>query len=118
MKEEQLSVKDIQSQHASRLKKLEKAPLEQQQSLFDIPNRNQFFTGRTDILNSINTQLKSSTKTITISGLGGVGKTSIALEMCWRMKESFPGGVYWLTADTRGGDNALIHFLSVQLAHF
>ena len=44
---------------------------------------------------------------LAISGLGGVGKTSRALESVWDIQEKFPGGIYWLTADSDIGYNTL-----------
>ena len=107
LKEDHLMVKNIQIQHSSRLDKLENITLQPEKYFYDIPHRNQYFTGRADVIKSVTEQLKSTKNTLVISGLGGVGKTSLALEICWDMKEDFPGGVYWLTADTHGGDNTL-----------
>ncbi len=34
-------------------------------------------------------------------GLGGVGKTALALEFAWRSLGNYPGGVYWIEAEGR-----------------
>ena len=46
-------------------------------------------------------------KILTISGLGGVGKTSLALQFAHQEQvlEVYPGGVYWITADTEKSEN-------------
>ena len=35
----------------------------------------------------------------TICGLGGCGKTSLAIEFAWRYKHRFPGGVFWVNGE-------------------
>ena len=36
----------------------------------------------------------------TICGLGGCGKTSLAIEFAWRYKHRFPGGVFWVNGES------------------
>ena len=36
----------------------------------------------------------------TICGLGGCGKTSLAIEFAWRCKHRFPGGVFWVNGES------------------
>ncbi len=57
--------------------------------IWNVPyRRNPFFTGREEILAHLYTALRSSkaaalTQTQAISGLGGIGKTQIAVEYAW-----------------------------------
>ena len=67
--------------------------------------RNSFFTGRSAILEHVHTQLQT-TNTATaltqhpqaISGLGGIGKTQIALEYAYRYASEYQA-VFWANAD-------------------
>ena len=54
-----------------------------------------------------------------VCGLGGVGKTSNTLQSAWDSQNIFPGGIYWLTADTgpKNGDAAIKDSLFGLLTH-
>jgi WD40 repeat protein len=41
---------------------------------------------------------KAGIKTAGMYGTGGIGKTQLAVEFCYRYRFYFPGGVYWLNA--------------------
>jgi 3',5'-cyclic AMP phosphodiesterase CpdA len=45
--------------------------------------------------------------TAAFSGIGGVGKTQLAVEYAWEYQENYPGGVYWFTADQDLGPQIL-----------
>ena len=67
--------------------------------------RNPFFTGREVILSDLYTMLRNGktaalTQPRAISGLGGVGKTQIAIEYAYRYRD-FYQAIFWLTASTR-----------------
>ncbi len=63
--------------------------------IWSVPyRRNPFFTGREEILAHLNAVLRSSrtaalTQPQAISGLGGVGKTQIALEYAYRYRDDY-----------------------------
>lgn len=66
--------------------------------------RNPFFTGREDLLERLHAQLQSAQKAAlsqpqAINGLGGVGKTQLALEYAYRYRQEYQA-VFWARADT------------------
>lgn len=86
--------------------------------MFHGPARNSSFTGRVQVLDKLRKALHpdlvtaglsgrttdggpcvASCKCAGVSGLGGIGKTSVAIEYAWLNKVFYPGGCYWLSAD-------------------
>ena len=74
------------------------------------PSRLPSFTGRTTALSwleknlvlesSVQSGAKTSCCTKMICGLGGCGKTSLAVEFAWIYKRRFPGGVFWINGES------------------
>ena len=69
------------------------------------PCRLPTFTGRKSALKWLESNLvtgsgRTSPCTKTICGLGGCGKTSLAVEFAWRFKNDFPGGVFWINGES------------------
>ena len=94
---------------------LEKGQATQEQNdseddaLCTAPSRLPLFTGRKSaldwleknlILESVEANPGTSCCTKTVCGLGGCGKTSLAVEFAWRHKNSFPGGVFWINGES------------------
>jgi tetratricopeptide (TPR) repeat protein/DNA-binding XRE family transcriptional regulator len=73
-------------------------------SLHNLPSsRNPYFTGREEILQQLHQQLAPSRRLAisqAISGLGGVGKTQVALEYVYRHQRDYQH-VLWARADSR-----------------
>jgi tetratricopeptide (TPR) repeat protein/transcriptional regulator with XRE-family HTH domain len=67
--------------------------------------RNPFFTGREDLLHTLHEQLNREhtmalTQSLAVSGLGGIGKTQIALEYAYHYCQNYQF-VFWLSAASR-----------------
>jgi hypothetical protein len=72
--------------------------------LWNVPyKRNPFFTARDALLlslhNTFTSEREGSIVTQAISGLGGIGKTQIALEYAYRYRDEYYA-IFWLTGDT------------------
>lgn len=71
-----------------------------------VPYRqNAFFTGREQLLNDLHTRFMKDRSTVltrgqAITGLGGIGKTQIAMEYAYRYREEYRF-VLWVSAATR-----------------
>ncbi|MBO0796253.1 MAG: helix-turn-helix transcriptional regulator, partial [Ktedonobacteraceae bacterium] len=74
--------------------------------LWSVPHpRNPFFTGRDELLQSLHKQLHRErtlalSQSWAISGLGGIGKTQIALEYAYRYRQDYRS-VFWTSAATQ-----------------
>ena len=61
--------------------------------------RTHYFTGRDALLTSLRAQLAEK-GCAGLSGLGGSGKSQTALEYARRFRDEYPGGVFWINAET------------------
>ena len=64
--------------------------------------RNPQFVGRERDLDGLHAALQDGAavgiRPVGLTGLGGIGKTQLAVEYCYRYREAYPGGVFWLNA--------------------
>lgn len=54
------------------------------------------FVGRTDLLDEIGAKLRASEHAVTLWGLGGTGKTALAIEVTRKFRERYAGGIWWV----------------------
>ena len=91
---------------------------------FQAPNRNQYFSGREHELRALEDAFDiagSSTpcnKVIGICGLGGCGKTTLAVEYSWRCRHFYTGGVFWVSAESETFFRNTITELAFKLGTF
>ncbi|WP_416211479.1 FxSxx-COOH system tetratricopeptide repeat protein, partial [Frankia sp. Cas3] len=67
-----------------------------------VPARNLFFTGRESLLARLNDQFSGESSSVAVSalqGLGGAGKTQLAVEYVWRSADRY-SMVWWIDAET------------------
>jgi tetratricopeptide (TPR) repeat protein len=85
---------------------------------WNVPPRNFTFSGREDVLRIVEEQL-DGTGRVMVSGLGGVGKTQLAIEVARRVRDRY-SAVLWVSADTpeslRSGYEALASVLELASA--
>ncbi|KAI9858313.1 MAG: hypothetical protein M1813_007588 [Trichoglossum hirsutum] len=63
-------------------------------------DRDPQFVGREDIITDINHKLEIKRR-VALAGIGGVGKSQIAIEYCYRFKAENPSGnIFWVHAST------------------
>lgn len=75
----------------------------QRKAHFHVPfERDGDFVGREEILSQINLKFETQRR-VALDGIGGVGKSQIAIEYCWRFKEAHPEThVFWVHAGSVG----------------
>ncbi|WP_043621619.1 FxSxx-COOH system tetratricopeptide repeat protein [Nonomuraea candida] len=85
--------------------------------MWKIPPRNKNFTGRKELLDKLRTGVKDHVKAVvphTLHGLGGVGKTQMAIEFAYRFRDSYDV-VWWIPADQPGLVRATLAQLAPKL---
>jgi hypothetical protein len=84
---------------------------------WNVPNRNEYFTGREEILAELATRLedgRAAALTQAIVGLGGVGKSQTAIEYCHRHRSAYETGVFWV--DASSAEALVAHYAEVAQA--
>ena len=84
----------------------------------NIPNRGSHnFVGREDELVEIHTLLQenNSLAISAVSGMGGVGKTELAIQYAQRYDNYYPGGICWLNARGTSLAAEILQFIQLQM---
>jgi MinD-like ATPase involved in chromosome partitioning or flagellar assembly len=87
-------------------------------AVWNVPTRNAAFTGRNEALEKLREQLSGSNKVVVLPvalyGLGGVGKTQVALEYAHRYMADYDI-VWWISAEQRDLINPALADLAGKL---
>jgi hypothetical protein len=70
----------------------------------NLGDRSQQFVGREEVMNELHQQLQQTGR-VYLQGMGGLGKTELALQYAWQHYEqgTYPAGICWLGAITTSG---------------
>jgi MinD-like ATPase involved in chromosome partitioning or flagellar assembly len=86
--------------------------------VWNVPTRNAAFTGRNAVLEELRDQLTGTSKAVVLPqalyGLGGVGKTQVALEYAHRYMANYDV-VWWISAEQRDMVNPALAALAGRL---
>ena len=73
------------------------------QVVFDAPDQSKWFTGREKEAKSLERCLpfgeSKGLRMAAICGLGGCGKTTLAVQFAWKYKHKYEGGVFWISME-------------------
>ena len=116
------ALKKEQSQLDSRVEALEKGSSKTTNAkIFQVPSRNRCFCGRDRELEAIVTKLKNTPNGCihsAICGLGGVGKTSLAVEFLWQNDKEYPGGIFWISGENNNHFQRSVGEMARQIGTF
>ena len=95
--------------HDERMNELSRFSTKEEEKIpyvFTAPLRNRYFAGREKEIQELKSILKveetlneRKVRVAAVCGLGGIGKTSLVSEYAHQMKDFYPGGVYWFSAE-------------------
>ena len=117
------ALKIEQTRLDSRVKALEEGTLSAtaDSKIFQVPSRNPCFCGRESELETIAGQLKNTGNGCfhsVICGLGGVGKTSLAVEFLSQHEGEYPGGIFWISGENNNVFQRSLSELARQIGTF
>src|SRR5438046_3066350 len=85
--------------------------------IFNVPDRNPFFTGRDVALHGLRDRFTSASKHAHVQvlyGLGGIGKTQMAIEYAHRHRKDY-AFIWWMPAEERTPVELLFARLAARL---
>jgi predicted ATPase/class 3 adenylate cyclase len=74
-----------------------------------LPAERDSFVGRLDALKDLGRQFEDGARLVTLAGIGGVGKTRLALTYARAWLGSYPGGAWFCDLDAARGVDGIVH---------
>ncbi|MBS0358217.1 MAG: HEAT repeat domain-containing protein [Proteobacteria bacterium] len=86
-------------------------------AFFNIPSYNANFVGRTEKLIEIEKALSDNQPVLLVSlhGLGGIGKSQLAVKYAYDYQHSYPSGVFWFNAENEAQLSLEYQKLAIKL---
>jgi len=81
---------------------------------FEAPPRLTYFVGREAELRAIRQALDAGASLVQIVGMGGIGKTALAVEIAHSMRDRFPDGVLWITLESGMTLENVLHHIALS----
>ncbi|XP_053406877.1 uncharacterized protein LOC128559416 [Mercenaria mercenaria] len=81
------------------------------------PNKISTFVGRTEELEQIKQEFFKRSNDChmqVVCGLGGIGKTTLSVEYAWNFQTYYPGGVFWMSAETNDALEDSLHKIALD----
>jgi len=83
------------------------------QAPFMVPPKQKDFVGRRKILNDLQQRLKEDGEhLLCLQGMAGTGKTTLALELAYQLRDNFPDGVLWVQFDQTTEPMSILYTLA------
>jgi predicted ATPase/class 3 adenylate cyclase/Tfp pilus assembly protein PilF len=80
-----------------------------------LPAERDSFVGREDVLVELASRFDAGARLVSVLGMGGTGKTRLALHFSWAWLGDFPGGVWFCDLSQARGLDGIVHAVAAAL---
>lgn len=95
--------------------RLGSAPLEVSQAMTNLPVQWDRFVGRVDALTALGRAQSDGARVVTITGVGGVGKTRLAVQFSRQVMTEYPGGAWFVDLSEAVDEASIIRAIAQGL---
>lgn len=82
---------------------------------YSLPAERDSFVGRQDALVDLASRFDAGARLVSVLGMGGTGKTRLALHFCWAWLGDFPGGVWFCDLSQARSLDGIVHAVAAAL---